>query len=81
MPKFTVPVIIEINGSIDVEAESEEQAHELAQEEYDRRYRANMKGTSFGALACNVIDCPDINVEFADPEDIEPSDEEDEDEG
>lgn len=73
MPTFTVPVIIEINGTIDVEADSPEEAIELAKAEYDRRYKSNMKGESFGSMACNVMDCPDVKVDFAcgdDPDDV-----------
>jgi hypothetical protein len=70
MPKFSVPVVIEINGSIDVEAETPEEAIELAKEEYDRRCNNKMKSMSFGALACNVIDCPDILVDFAHGDDV-----------
>lgn len=64
MTTFSVPIIVEINGTIDVEASSQEEAIELAKEEYDRRYKANMK-ESFGSLACNVMDCPDVEVTFA----------------
>ncbi len=82
MPKFTVPVVIEINGSIDVEADSPEEAIDLAKDEYDRRHKDKMKGMSFGALACNVVDCPDIQVDFAYGEDLdEVMEEDDEDEG
>lgn len=69
--KLTVPVVMEINGSIEVEAESAEEAIELAKAEYDRRYKANMGGQTFGGLAINVMDGPDIQVDFAygdDPE-------------
>lgn len=69
--KLTVPVVIEINGSIEVEADSTEEAIELAKAEYDRRYKANMAGQTFGGLAVNVVDSPDIQVDFAygdDPE-------------
>ena len=81
MPKFSIPVTIEINGSIDVEAETPEEAIELAKEEYDRRYKDKMKGKSFGALACTVIDCPDIQVDFAHGDDLDEVEEMDEDEG
>lgn len=71
--KLTVPVVIEINGSITVDAESTEEAIELAKAEYDRRWRAKMEGKSFGGLAINVMDGPDVQVDFAygdDPESV-----------
>ena len=58
-----------------------ERAIELAKEEYDRRYKDKMKGKSFGALACTVIDCPDIQVDFAHGDDLDEVEEMDEDEG
>ena len=65
MPKYFVPVVIEINGSISVEADSQEEAIERAKDEYDRRWKASMAGKSFGGLAANVIDGPDVQVDFA----------------
>ena len=86
MPNYSVPVVITINGTIDVECDTPEQAIELAKAEYDRRWKENMKGkSSFGALACEVMDCPDVEVDFAggdDPEDVIDNDnDEEEDEG
>lgn len=83
MPSYSVPVIVEINGSINVEADSQEEAIELAKAEYDRRYKDNMDGSSFGSLALNVMDGPDVQVDFAygdDPGAVE-TDEDEEDEG
>lgn len=83
MPSYSVPVTIEIQGSISVEADSQEEAIELAKAEYDRRYKDNMEGSTFGGLAVHVMDCPDIQVDFAygdDPEAVE-CDEDEEDEG
>lgn len=78
MPTYSVPVMIEIQGSITVEADDPEQAIELAKESYDRQYKARMGGQSFGALAINVMDGPDVQVDFAygdDPEAVEETDE------
>lgn len=74
MAKFTVPVVIEINGSIDVEADSPEEAIELAKQEYDRRRGLFKKSESIGGLAAKLIDGPDVQVIFAsgdDPDDVE----------
>lgn len=78
--KLTVPVVIEINGSITVEATDPEEAIELAKARYDRSYADKMKGQSFGALALNVMDSPDIQVDFAygdDPGSVETDEDED----
>lgn len=70
MPRYSVPVVIEINGSIMVEADSREEAIDLAKEEYDRRWKEKMAGkASFGGLAINVVDGPDVQVDFADGDD------------
>jgi len=77
MPKFVIPVAIEINGSITVEASTKEEAIVLAMEEYDRRYEANMNDQTFCSLALRVMDGPDIEVDFArgdDPEAVEEDD-------
>lgn len=70
MPRYSVPVVIEINGSITVEADSQEEAINFAKEEYDRRWKEKMADkASFGGLAINVMDGPDIQVVFADGDD------------
>jgi hypothetical protein len=70
MPKFNVPVTIEIQSYLTVDADDPEAAIELAKDEYDRRWTENMKGKgSFGALATNVVDSPDVQIIFADGDD------------
>lgn len=82
MPTFIVPIIIEINGSIEVESEDREAAIQAAKDEYDRRAATQKSSTTFGMLASKVIDGPDVQVIFAsgdDPNDVE-SEDDDEDE-
>lgn len=83
MPTYSVPVVIEINGSISVDAASPEEAIERAKARYDRSYADNMAGQTFGGLAIKVMDGPDIQVDFAygdDPEAVEVDEEDCEDE-
>jgi hypothetical protein len=81
MPTYSVPVVIEVHGHITVEATDPEEAIERAKARYDRLCADKMKGQSFGALALDVMDSPDIQVDFAygdDPGSVETDDEEDE---
>lgn len=74
MPTYSVPVVIEVHGHITVEATDPEEAIERAKARYDRSYADKMKGQTFGGLALNVMDSPDIQVDFAygdDPESVE----------
>jgi hypothetical protein len=72
MPKFTVPVSIEIYGSITVECDSVEDAIQLAKDEFDRRTSESRKdGHSLGFTSAMVVDGPDIQVDFAHDEDLD----------
>lgn len=80
MPTYSVPVVIEVHGHITVEATDPEEAIERAKARYDRSYADKMKGQTFGGLALNVMDSPDIQVDFAygdDPESVETDEDED----
>lgn len=74
MPKFSVPVTIEINGSIEVEADSQDEAIDAAKDEYDRRFAIIKPLGTFGKLGAAVMDGPDVQVIFAhgdDPDEVE----------
>ncbi len=68
MPKFSVPVIIEISGHLVVDAESAEEAIEKAKKMYE--YRRFVEGKDF----IHSVDSPDTFVGFAgddDPDEVE----------
>lgn len=73
MPKFVVPVCIELNGSLTVEADDAESAGQAARKEYYRRLDEHLQkgGMGLAGTACKFIDSVDIEFETADPEDIE----------
>jgi len=79
MPSYSVPVIIELNGYLTVEAEDEVEAVEAARKEYYRRLDEHFDKGGKSCAENAVIDGIDVEVDFADPEDVE-EDEEDEEE-
>lgn len=80
MPSYSVPVMIELNGFITVEAEDEGEAVEAARKEYYRRLDDHFKNGGKSVAENAVIDGIDVDVDFADPEDVELDEEEEEEE-
>lgn len=80
MPSYSVPVMVELNGFITVEADDEVAAVEAARKEYYRRLDEHFKNGGKSVAENCVLDGIDVETDFADPEDVELDEEEEEDE-